>query len=240
MPVKPASVFRKVALYSLVALQTVLAQSALAQVSKYIPVYPPNLTCGQITSGFGSMRDLDGSLRNAPHVGIDLGEAGDVVVAPADGVIGAIWQVEHEFGADWNLLLVHTPDDLNMPDESVVFYTEFDHLQRDDMPNFGVGDKIHRSDPIGVVRHPGNNSRFRAEVHMEVYALPVSRQSDTQWHDDNGIRYWQNESADLTDPLIMMSRHMAKIVNHRVELVVAVPHAFSAEFQGFVYPLLCD
>lgn len=206
---------------------------------EYKPVYPRNMHCGKISSLFGSMLDLDGSRRDAAHTGIDFGEFGDVVIAPADGVIGKIWPVNHGWGHDWNLLIFHTASDLNLPKGSTLYYTEFDHLQRKDMPNLKAGDRIAQGDPIGVVRHPGNNRRFHAEVHMEIYELPLAAHSDTEWHDDDGIRYWWNASADLIDPLDMLSKHMQHLADGRVKIRLYEPGLMSAKFRGFVYPLRC-
>lgn len=229
---------------SILCLLTVLLQSAQARdtdanVVTFVPVYPQVMRCGQISSRFGSMRDLDGSLRGAPHDGIDLGAFGDVVIAPADGVIGAIWRADHTWGNDWNILMIHTANDLNLPENSVVYYTEFDHLQRKDMQDLEVGKRLQRGDPVGVVRHPGNNSRFRAEVHMEVYELPANRQSDTEWRNNAGFRYWWNASAKLIDPLEMLSKHMASITDRHVKLTMYEPGTIPGGFRGFVYPISC-
>lgn len=203
------------------------------------PVYPENLVCGPITSLFGSMIDLDLSRRSVPHVGIDSGNLGDVVIGPADGIIKAIWRVEHEWGDDWNVLIIHAPADLNLPESPFVYYTEFDHLQIADTAHLKTGNLLRRGDRIGVVRHPGNNARFRAEVHMEVYEVPADKQNETVWRSDLGFRYWQNPSAKLIDPLIMLAQHQNEIANGKVDIVLFQPDGDYRNFKGFTYPLSC-
>lgn len=203
------------------------------------PVYPPNMNCGQITSLFGSMQDLDGNRRDVAHTGIDLGEFGDIVIAPAAGVIGKIWPVKHPWGSDWNLLIIHTANDLNLPDSQSIYYTEFDHLQRGDMLNLKANDRLKQGQQIGVVRHPGNNHRFRAEVHMEVYKIPVADHPDTIWRDNSGFRYWWNASAKRVDPLEMLSKHMQSLAGQPVQVPLYNPGVTPLNLAGFVYPLRC-
>jgi len=218
------------------------ARDALADGSpptELTPVYPENFACGPITSLFGSMTDLDHSRRSEPHVGIDLGNRGDVVIAPADGVIRAIWRVEHGWGDDWNVLLLHAPADLNLPGQAVVYFTEFDHLRRDDIAHLTVGARVRRGDRIGVVRHPGNNAQFRAEVHLEVYEVPANRQDEMTWHTDGGFRYWVNHAARLIDPLSLLAQHQREIVDGHVEIVPYHATGDYRAFRGFIYPLSC-
>jgi murein DD-endopeptidase MepM/ murein hydrolase activator NlpD len=203
------------------------------------PVYPEEFVCSPITSPFGSMTDLDLSRRSQPHVGIDLGNPGDVVIAPANGTVRAIWRVQHEWGNDWNVLIIHVPADLNLPKSPVVYFAEFDHLQSDDIAHLKAGDRLRRGDRIGVVRHPGNNSRFRAEVHLEVYEVPANRQNEISWHTDLGFRYWLNPSAQVIDPLYLLAHHQNEIVNGKVEIVPFLPDGDYRDFRGFTYPLFC-
>lgn len=43
------------------------AQDAPHSTAKYIPIYPPNMDCGRISSLFGATLDLDGSKRARPY-----------------------------------------------------------------------------------------------------------------------------------------------------------------------------
>ncbi len=85
------------------------------------PVYPSTHACSPITSLYGSWFDLDGTRRDERHTGIDLGELGDIVLAPAAGVVTAIWETDHGWGTDWNVLITHSAADLNLPES----YREF-------------------------------------------------------------------------------------------------------------------
>jgi hypothetical protein len=160
--------------------------------TKLHPAYPAKFPCGRITSKFGSMIDLDGSRRDRPHVGMDFGEFGDTVIAPAPGKVKAIWQVQHDWGNDWNVLIVHSQSDLNMDNPSVAYLTEFDHLQITDLGALRLGQRFARGDKIDTVRHPGANPIFRAEVHMEVYEVRIENLNNIVWKNDGGFRYWLN------------------------------------------------
>jgi len=212
---------------------------ASAGAGAHTPLYPAGMACGKISSPFGDLRDLDGSRRKAPHTGIDLGNHGDVVIAPARGTLVAIWAVHHPWGRDWNLLMRHTTQDLNLPTRPVVYYSEFDHLQRKDIPPFEPGQTLAQGTPIGIVRHPANAPRFRAEVHLEVYEIPLQDLSDTTWHNDHGFRYWWNDAAKLIDPLTMMGHHMTQGQGKGVAPAMFQPGKTRPDFPGFVYPLAC-
>jgi murein DD-endopeptidase MepM/ murein hydrolase activator NlpD len=198
-------------------------------------IYPDGMACGRITSFFGSMIDLDGTRRKMAHTGIDLGNLGDGLIAPADGRVEAIWAVSHDYGTDWNLLLAHTPKQLNLPTRPVVYYVEFDHLQLRDMLHLKVGDRLKRGDPIGVVHSPGDNDRFRAEVHMEIFEIPEAKLSGTKWHNESDFKYWYNEAAQLVDPLNMLTLQPRSEPN--IELFS--PKADFGTFAGFVYLIRC-
>ncbi len=203
------------------------------------PAYPADLGCGRISSLFGDPTDLDGSPRPEPHEGIDLGDFGDLVIAPADGLVRAVWRVEHDWGDDWNLLLVHSPGDLSLPDSGLVYFTEFDHLQRRDLGRLEAGSRLRRGDRIGRVRHPGNDPRFRAELHVEVYEVPAARQDELSWRTDLGFRYWLLPSARLVDPLAMMALHQEEVLAGRVQVVPFWPGTDYRGFKGLTYPLAC-
>ncbi len=148
------------------------------------PVYPNTHACSPITSLYGSWMDLDGTRRDERHVGIDVGEFGDIVLAPAAGVVMAIWETDHGWGKDWNVLIAHSAADLDMPDPTVTYYSEFDHLQYGDIKHLLIGETVMRGAEIGVVRHPGGNTQFRPEVHWEVYEVATARRNDLTWKVD--------------------------------------------------------
>ena len=56
------------------------------------PVYLDTHACCRITSLYGSWIELDGARRDERHVGIDVGDFGDTVLAPAACVITATWK----------------------------------------------------------------------------------------------------------------------------------------------------
>lgn len=78
------------------------------------PRFPAGYSCPPITSYFGSMLDVDGSLREAAHKGIDLGNWGDAILAPADGTVLAAWATDVGYGPEWNLLISHSAADMGL------------------------------------------------------------------------------------------------------------------------------
>jgi len=218
----------------------VLAWPVLTGWAKTVPVYPAGMKCGKISSYFGDTLDLDGTRRDVAHEGIDLGNLGDRVIAPANGTVLAIWAVHHTWGTDWNLLIHHTQDDLNMQKSGSFYVSEFDHLQKRNMPGLKPGDKIKAGQVLGRVGHPGKNPRFAPEVHLEVYRLPNGTWNKTTWHNADGIRYWWNDAADLIDPMWMLTRQNAnrKSSTSNIQLFNGSPNA--PKNVGFVYPLLCS
>jgi murein DD-endopeptidase MepM/ murein hydrolase activator NlpD len=188
------------------------------------PVYPDTHRCARITSLYGSWIDLDGTRRDVRHEGIDIGEFGGIVLAPSSGVIMAVWETDHGWGKDWSVLIGHADRDLASHDPTIAYYSEFDHLRSDDIDHLRVGDSVARGQEIGVVRHPGGDPQFRAEVHWEVYAVATARRHDLTWDvDGNGNETWWNGSADLIDPLLAMSRGQAGPVDGGVEIVPFEP-----------------
>ena len=184
--------------------------------------------------------DLDGTRRDERHVGIDVGELGDIVLAPAAGVITAIWETDHGWGKDWNVLISHSAADLNMPDPTITYYSEFDHLQLGDIKHLSAGNAVMRGKNIGLVRHPGGNPQFRPETHWEVYEVATAQRHDLTWEvDENGTEYWWNGSADLIDPLFLMSRNQTEPVDGTVDIVPFDSDADFRDFRGFTYPILC-
>jgi len=201
--------------------------------------YPVDLSCGLVTSLFGSWDDLDGSRRDAPHEGIDLGRLGDRVIAPASGTITAIWQVKHDWGNDWNVLITHLAADLNMADPARAYYTEFDHLRQDDIAHLQIGVRVERGAMIGVVRHPGNNPKFRAEVHMENYVVPYRAREALSWRQQGQFRYWWNDAAELVDPLSLLAMDQTLLGTNWVTMPIFQPGADYSGVRGLTYPLSC-
>lgn len=214
--------------------------SSFSASADIVPVYPDGMKCGEITSGFGDVFDLDGSRRDVLHEGIDLGNLGDTVIAPGDGTVLAIWAVRHSWGTDWNLLISHTPEDLNLIEPGSFYVSEFDHLQIRDMSQLRPGDRLAAGQVIGRVRHPGDNSGFAPEVHLELYRLPDAAWSTTEWRKADGYRYWWNDAAELIDPLWLLTRENSAEARAlgRIHFFTSGPNA--AKIAGFFYPLLCS
>lgn len=207
------------------------SSSASAGVS---PVYPDRMKCGKISSGFGAIFDLDGSRRDVRHEGIDFGDLGDTVIAPADGSVLGVWAVTHNWGTNWNLLIRHTPDDLNLVEPGSLYVSEFNHLQSRNMPPLKPGDKLIAGQVIGQVRHPGDNPEFTPEVHLELYRLPAAVWNATEWRDVDGRRFWWNDAAVLVDPLRLLTHQDAP-----GQIQFYTYDAGARKKMGFVYLLLC-
>lgn len=205
------------------------------------PAYPADRVCPELTSLYGSWIDVDGSGRDEAHGGVDGGGFGDVIVAPADGTILALWRNDHGWGEEWNLLIQHTPGDLNVEDDGFVFFSEFDHLSEADIAHLTEGQRVVRGQPIGRVRRPGGNPAYLPEVHWEIYEVPAAAQGDLDWQPNaHGGQIWWNPSARLIDPLFMMSRQEPP----RDDGAVAI-QPFSADqdfraFRGFTYLFVCE
>ncbi|WP_082005811.1 M23 family metallopeptidase [Halocynthiibacter namhaensis] len=223
----------------LTALTPAPASTAEPRKPEQILTYPDGMTCGKITSFFGDLYDLDGSMRETPHVGIDFGAFGDTVVSPASGSVVATWRGDHSWGEDWNILIQHLPRDLGHPDTGHIWLSEFDHLQRGDMQDLQPGERLELGDTIGKTRHPGNQPRFRAETHFELWEIRADALDDLTWESETtpsgGRRdYWWIDNAQAINPLEQM-----QMPSGRLQLMPKFPKQQPPP-RGMIYPLDCN
>jgi len=127
-----------------------------------------------------------------------------------------------------------------MLNPAIAYYSEFDHLQFGDIAHLLVGNTVMRGEEIGVVQHPGGNQHFRPEVHWEVYEVAPARRHDLVWKvDGNGREFWWNGSADLIDPLFLVSRGQTEPVDGKVDMVPFGSDVEPSRYPGFTYPIFC-
>lgn len=202
------------------------------------PVYPPDYTCSKLTSLYASWTDVDGSRRTEPHSGVDGGELGEEIYAPAAGIVQAVWKTDFGWGPEGSLLILHRREDLNLSSGVPFYYSEFDHLRLEDIDALAAGQKIKRGQVIGLVNRPGNNPRFLPEVHWEIYE--VGDPSEIEWvKKPSGAKYFLNETAELIDPLFMLAQHHGGPHNSLVEIrPFSIAEDYSG-FKGFTYILPC-
>lgn len=106
--------------------------------------YPRGYHCPPITSYFGSMLDVDGSEREEVHLGVDLGDWDDAIIAPADGRVVSVRPTDVGYGPEWTVLIAHTAADMGLPGTDVI-YSEFYHLD-DAAAQLHSGQAVHRGD----------------------------------------------------------------------------------------------
>ncbi|WP_419901716.1 M23 family metallopeptidase [Kiloniella sp.] len=204
------------------------------------PKYPSYLQCPQLSSLYASWLDVDGSTREQRHVGVDGGDLEDEILAPADGTLVAIWKRNRELGGDWSILISHSSDDLNIKNEGLIYYSEFDHLRFAHLSHLKVNQRIFRGQPIAFVDRPGGNADYLPEVHWEVYEVPVAEKDALVWQvEDNGDEVWWNYSARLIDPLYFMPR---KTIKSGQVVAMITPYRKTEgfkSFSGFTYILRC-
>ena len=202
------------------------------------PRYPSGHACSPLTSLYASWRDVDGSGRDEPHSGIDGGRLGEPVLAPAPGVVRAVWQADWGWGPEGALLIRHTPDDLNLDDGVQHYYSAFYHLKMDELQGYRVGQHIERGQTLAHVDRPGGRSFYLPEVHLEVYE--VRNDNATRWHENSrGIAYWTNRTSRLIDPLYLMSREPGTLEGTNVMLEPFRAGKDYKDFSGFTYILPC-
>jgi len=202
------------------------------------PAFPPGYSCPPITSYFASWLDVDGSRRDEVHEGIDLGNWGDVILAPADGTVMAVWATDVGYGPEWNLLISHTAADMGLEGDTV-YLSEFDHLGAD-VSALQAGQQLARGQKIATVQVPGGVRSYIPETHWETYRLPAARMGETYWADnglDRGFLTWFNPYAELTDPLSLMALHQESRKNAKI-IAYDATRSFQG-FAGFTYPLAC-
>jgi len=221
-----------------IALLTGLSMSADAQDARkgydirptgLRPVYPDGFTCSPLTSLYASWTDVDGSRRGERHSGVDGGRVGEAIRAPADGVIRAAWKANWGWGDEGALLISHSSGDMNLGSGSPHYYSEFDHLDYEQVKKFRVGQRIVRGQVLATVGRPGGNSRYLPEVHWEVWE--VGNDNALNWRKNRfGREVWTNRTARLVDPLYGLS--LGGDAGGRS--VIITPFETNRNYSGFV------
>jgi murein DD-endopeptidase MepM/ murein hydrolase activator NlpD len=240
---------RKIITLSIAAALAVGAEAALSETdvarkglgikrTGLIPRYPPGLSCPPMTSLYASWDDVDGTQRDEPHSGIDAGRLGDQILAPAPGVIRAAWRANWGWGDEGAILIRHSREDLGLSSGPEFYYSEYDHLRYEDVRNFVENARVERGAPLATVFRPGGNSQYLPEVHWEVWQ--VKDDDLTIWKVNQfGGRYWTNKSADLIDPLYMLSLNAPPNDDGSVDLQIFDAEADYRTFRGFTYIFPC-
>jgi murein DD-endopeptidase MepM/ murein hydrolase activator NlpD len=206
--------------------------------SGLIPRYPADRDCSPLTSLFSSWDDVDGSKRDEPHTGVDGGRFGDAVLAPAPGVVIAVWEADWGWGREGALLIRHSRADLGLGDGPEHYYSEFDHLRHDEIRAIAKGRRVERGERLASVFRPGGKARYEPEVHWEVWS--VGDDAATRWRTNrHGRRYWTNRTGHLIDPLSLFSPDKPARADGSVEIAVFDPARGDREYRGFTYILPC-
>jgi murein DD-endopeptidase MepM/ murein hydrolase activator NlpD len=201
------------------------------------PVYPKNYKCSPITSLYASWIDVDGTRRDEIHTGIDAGKLGEWIIAPASGTIRAVWKANWQWGAEGALLIRHDRHDVNVPEGSRYYYSEFDHLDYNEIKDLKIGQKVDRGQKLARVSRPGENASYLPEVHWVVWEAD----NDTVVWKTNRFNApeWWNESAQLIDPLYMLALHDPPDDGKSVAITPFVRGRNYSHFRGFTYILPC-
>jgi murein DD-endopeptidase MepM/ murein hydrolase activator NlpD len=203
------------------------------------PKYPADKDCSPLTSLYSSWADVDGAKRSEPHSGVDGGRLGDPILAPAAGVVVAVWRANWGWGGEGALLIAHSRTDVGLTDGPEHYYSEFDHLRYEDISSIAVGKKITRGDRLASVFRPGGKAEYLPEVHWEVWS--IGDDTATRWAVNKfGGRYWRNTTGRLVDPLYMLSLNAPAREDSIVEIPVFEPGRDYRGFRGFTYILPCD
>jgi len=202
------------------------------------PNYPADRSCSPLTSLYMSWIDVDGSRRDEQHSGVDGGRLRDPIFAPAPGVITAVWQANWGWGLEGALIIRHSRTDVGLQDGPEYYYSEFDHLRYAEIRSTAVGKRVERGEQLATVFRPGGKRRYLPEVHWEVWT--VDDDSATTWSENKfGGQFWENETADLIDPLHMLSLNAPPSTDGSVDIPVFDPGRDYHEFRGFTYILPC-
>jgi murein DD-endopeptidase MepM/ murein hydrolase activator NlpD len=199
------------------------------------PQYPSNKDCSPLTSLYSSWADVDGTKRSGPHSGVDGGRLGDPVLAPAAGVVIAVWQANWGWGQEGALLIAHSRTDVGLQDGPAQYYSEFAHLRYDEIRSIAVGKQVKRGERLATVFRPGGKAKYLPEVHWEVWS--IDDDTATRWAVNKfGGRYWRNKTGHLIDPLYMLSLNAPARTDGIVEIPVFEP---GRDYRGFTYILPC-
>ena len=114
---------------------------------------------GKINDEFGFRRNPFGGRSYEFHAGMDIGgEKGDLVVAPANGVVTAAdWQ-----GGYGNMIEVDHGNGLT---------TRYGHLSR---IGVSIGDTVQRGQPIGLVGSTGRSTGPHLHYELRLYDKPIN------------------------------------------------------------------
>jgi hypothetical protein len=202
------------------------------------PAYPAGYECSPLTSLYASWIDVDGSMRDEKHSGVDGGRLNDEILAPAPGTVRAVWKADWGWGREGALLIVHTREELGLEDGPAFYYSEFDHLTYREASAFTVGQKIARGERLARVSRPGGNEQYLEEVHWEVWEVEDDSTLKGR-RGDKGTKFWTNATARLIDPLYLLSRQTPPDENGRVIVTPYVRGQDYKNFRGFTYILPC-
>lgn len=202
------------------------------------PRYPAGRRCSPLTSLYASMIDVNGSDRDEPHSGVDGGRLREAVLAPADGVVIAVWEADWGSGMEGAMLIRHSKSDLGLKDGPEQYYSEFNHMRFAEIRKTAAGQAVKRGERLASVWRPGGKPQYPPEVHWEVWA--ISDEAATFWRrNDFGERYWVNKAGRLLDPLYMLSLNKPPGADGIVDIPVFDHRQDYSEFRGFTYILPC-
>jgi len=205
---------------------------------KLIPRYPADRDCPPVTSFFGSFDDVDGRKRDERHSGIDLGRLGDPVLAPAPGVIVAVWRADWGWGPEGALMIRHSKADLGLEYGPEFYYSEFDHLRYNEIADIRAGRRVARGETLAHVFRPGGDPDNLPEVHWEVWS--IADDAATVWtRNEHHRRAWTNDTGHLVDPLYMLSLNGTIRADGSVSIQAFDPARDYRKFRGFTYVLPC-
>jgi murein DD-endopeptidase MepM/ murein hydrolase activator NlpD len=234
---------------SIAAAATLFAARALAEAdvalkgldirrTGLIPRYPADRVCPPITSLYASWDDVDGSQREEPHSGVDLGRLGDEILAPGPGTVVSAWKANWGWGEEGALLLRHSREELGLKHGPKFYYSEFDHLRYDEISHFKEGARVERGAKLATVFRPGGRGRYLPEVHWEVWQ--VEDGDANKWGaNEFGGRNWTNDTAHLVDPLYMLSLNALRNQDGSVDIPLADLDEDDPSFRGFTYIFRC-
>ncbi len=202
------------------------------------PSYPRNYECPPLTSLYASWIDVDGTRRKERHSGVDGGRLGDTILDPAPGRVRRVWVADWGEGREGAVLMLHTREDLNLPDGPKFYYSEFDHVRYSDVSSLKEGQRIERGQRIAQVFRPGGKSIYLPEVHFEVYEVDDDKALGWKVNGQDA-EFFNNPKSRLIDPLYLLSLEVRP--NARLEAPIQpfeTKRDYSG-FKGFTYFLEC-
>ena len=201
------------------------------------PLYPSGYTCSPITSPYATWIDVDGTRRDEIHTGVDAGKLGDWILAPASGTVRAVWKADWKWGREGAFLIKHDRSDVHLSNGPKYYYSEFDHLDYDEIKHFEVGQRVERGEKLARVTRPGGNESYLPEVHWEVWEVDDDGLS---WRTNRyGAADWWNATAALIDPLYMLGLNDPPADGESVNITPYVKGKDYSGFRGFTYILQC-